>query len=113
MPVEAPKLLVDVVTTGSVEKWIVVVDVRAAYLRQLLPAALENLHMAQLRDIERYKQQQEVAGKGTGAGVEEGEEVYLKRQRRHVLDVGLSQQRWTVKEVKQSGVIVLEDGKGK
>ncbi|CAI7898902.1 unnamed protein product, partial [Closterium sp. NIES-54] len=89
MPVGAPKLLLYVVTTGSAEKWVEVADARAAYLRPLLPAAVENLHVAQLRDIERYKQRQEAGGKGARAG------------------------RWTVKEVKQSRVIVLEDGKGK
>ncbi|CAI7861372.1 unnamed protein product [Closterium sp. NIES-53] len=113
MPVGAPKLLLDVVTTGSSEKWVAVADARAAYLRHLLPAAMENLHVAQLRDIERYKQRQEAGGKGARAGVQEEEEVYLRRQQKHALDVGLSQQRWTVKEVKPSGVINLEDGKGK
>ncbi|CAI7740930.1 unnamed protein product [Closterium sp. NIES-54] len=64
MPVGAPRLLVDVVTTGPAEKWVAVADARAAYLRQLLPAVMENMHVAQLRDIERYKQRQEIAGKG-------------------------------------------------
>ncbi|CAI5476226.1 unnamed protein product [Closterium sp. Yama58-4] len=103
LPVGAPKLLVDVITTGSPEKWVAVADARAAYLRHLLSAALENLHVAQLRDIERYKRRQEANGKGAAVGVQEEDEVYIRRQRKHALDVGLSQQRWTVKEVRPRG----------
>ncbi|CAI7818152.1 unnamed protein product [Closterium sp. NIES-54] len=90
MPVGAPRLLLDVVTTCSAEKWVAVTDAQAAYLRHFLPATMENLHVAQLRDIERYKQRQEAGGKGARVGVQEEEEVYLRRQRKHALDVGLS-----------------------
>ncbi|CAI7892338.1 unnamed protein product [Closterium sp. NIES-53] len=78
-----------------------------------MPAALENLHTAQLRDARRYEQrQQQGAGGRPRKGVSQGQEVYLKRAKQDTLDVGVSTERWRVKEVRPSGVLVLENDKG-
>ncbi|CAI5483011.1 unnamed protein product [Closterium sp. Yama58-4] len=99
--------------TNTVEKWVALADARAKYLKKLLPAAMESLKVAQLRDIHRYKQRQLDKMAGKQAAVEEGQAVYVRRAKRDGLDVGVSQQRWEVKEVRESGVLVLEDATGK
>ncbi|CAI5474942.1 unnamed protein product [Closterium sp. Yama58-4] len=88
-------------------------DARAKYLKKLLPAAMESLKVAQLRDIHRYKQRQVNKMTGKQTAVEEGQAVYVRRAKRDGLDVVVSQQRWEVKEVRESGVLVLEDATGK
>ncbi|CAI7839470.1 unnamed protein product, partial [Closterium sp. NIES-53] len=113
LPVGAPKVLTDSVSAGTAEKWVALADARAVYLRRMLPAALESLKVAQLRDIPRYKQQQLARMQGQDPAVEEGGEVYVRRAKRDGLDLGVSQQRWTVKEVRDSGVLVLEGENGK
>ncbi|CAI7771200.1 unnamed protein product [Closterium sp. NIES-53] len=103
LPVGAPKVLTDSVSAGTAEKWVALADARAVYLRQMLPAALESLKVAQLRDIHRYKQRQLATMQGRDPAVEEGGEVCVRRAKRDGLDLGVSQQRWTVKEVRDSG----------
>ncbi|CAI7748284.1 unnamed protein product [Closterium sp. NIES-54] len=79
----------------------------------MMPAALENLHTAQLRDARRYEQrQQQGAGERPRKGVSQGQEVYLKRAKQDTLDIGVASERWRVKEVRPSGVLVLENDKG-
>ncbi|CAI5481973.1 unnamed protein product [Closterium sp. Yama58-4] len=112
LPVGAPRVLTDVVTAGTAEKWAALAAVRGEYLRRLLPAALESLHVAQLRDIHRYRQRQEQRAGGAPAALQQGQEVYIRRPKKDGLDVGLSQQRWTLKEVRESGVLVLESEAG-
>ncbi|CAI7779207.1 unnamed protein product [Closterium sp. NIES-54] len=85
---------------------------RARYMREMLPAALENLHTAQLRDAHRYEQRQQQGGRKAKPAVMEGQEVYLRRAKGDTLDVGLGTERWKVKEVRGSGVLVLENEKG-
>ncbi|CAI5495477.1 unnamed protein product [Closterium sp. Naga37s-1] len=51
-------------------------------------------------------------GKGKGKPVESGTEVYIRKTRKDTLDIGLSAERWVVKEVKPSGVLVLESEEG-
>ncbi|CAI7758131.1 unnamed protein product [Closterium sp. NIES-53] len=113
LPVGAPKVLTDSVSARTAEKWVALADAWAVYLRQMLPAALESLKVAQLRDIHRYKQRQLATMQGRDPAVEEGEEVYVRRAKRDGLDLGVSQQRWTVKEVRDSGVLVLKGENGK
>ncbi|CAI7921246.1 unnamed protein product [Closterium sp. NIES-54] len=113
MPVDAPKLLTETVTAGAEEKWVAVAEDREKYLRDLLPPALENLHVAQLRDAQRYKQRGENACRRRQPSVEPGAEVYMKQAHKDMLDVGLATEMWRVKEVKESGVIVLENDKGR
>ncbi|CAI7899682.1 unnamed protein product [Closterium sp. NIES-53] len=113
LPVGAPKVLTDSVLAGTAEKRVALTDARAVYLRQMLPAALESLKVAQLRDIHRYKQRQLAMMQGRDPAVEEGGEVYVRRAKRDGLDLGVSQQRWTVKELQDSGVLVLEGENGK
>ncbi|CAI7889573.1 unnamed protein product [Closterium sp. NIES-54] len=48
LPVGAPKVLTDSVSAGTAERWVALADARAVYLRQMLPAALESLKVAQL-----------------------------------------------------------------
>ncbi|CAI7789387.1 unnamed protein product, partial [Closterium sp. NIES-54] len=74
LPVGAPKVLTDSVSAGTAEKWVALADARAVYLRQMLPAALESLKVAQLRDIHRYKQRQLATMQGRDPAVEEGGE---------------------------------------
>ncbi|CAI7837211.1 unnamed protein product [Closterium sp. NIES-53] len=78
----------------------------------MLPAALENLHTAQLRDAHRYEQRQQQGGGKSKPAVTEGQEVYLHTARKDTLDVGLGTKRWKVKEVRGSGVLVLGNEKG-
>ncbi|CAI5479311.1 unnamed protein product [Closterium sp. Yama58-4] len=113
LPVNTPKVLTGIVKAGSPEKWAVLADCRARYLKKIMPAALENLHTAQLRDAKRYQQRQLQTGKGISKGVESGTEVYIRKAKKDTLDVGLSVERWVVKEVKPSGVLVLETEEGK
>ncbi|CAI6004936.1 unnamed protein product [Closterium sp. NIES-64] len=112
LPVGAPRGLTDVVTAGTAEKWAALAAVRGEYLRRLLPAALESLHVAQLRDIHRYRQRQEQRASGAPQALQQGQEVYIRRPKKDGLDVGLSHQRWTVNEVRESGVLVLESEAG-
>ncbi|CAI5959363.1 unnamed protein product [Closterium sp. NIES-64] len=113
LPVGAPKVLTESVSAGTADKWVALSDTRATYLRKMLPAVMESLKVAQLRDIHRYKQRQLAQLQGREQPVEEGCEVYVQRAKRDGLDVGVSQQRWTVKEVRDSGVLMLEGEKGK
>ncbi|CAI5468770.1 unnamed protein product [Closterium sp. Yama58-4] len=108
LPVNSPKVLTDVVKAGTAENWAALADCRTRYLKKLMPAALENLHTAQLRDAKRYQQRQLQVGKGKGKPVEDGTEVYIRKAKKDMLDVGVSEERWVVKEVKPSGVLVLE-----
>ncbi|CAI7754674.1 unnamed protein product, partial [Closterium sp. NIES-53] len=79
----------------------------------MTPAALENLYTAQLRDARRYEQrQQQGVGERPRKGVSQGQEVYLKRAKQDTLDVGVGSKRWRVKEVRPSGILVLENDKG-
>ncbi|CAI7801103.1 unnamed protein product [Closterium sp. NIES-53] len=110
--IDAPKLLSDTVIVGSEERWVVVAEAQAKYLRELLPAALENLHMAQLRDVQRYRQRGAEKGEKGNRVIQARGEVYLKQARKDLLDIGLTTARWRVKEVKDSGVIVLVSEKG-
>ncbi|CAI7757775.1 unnamed protein product [Closterium sp. NIES-53] len=77
-----------------------------------MPAALENLHTAQLRDARRYEQRQHKGEGRTAKDVCKRQEVYLKRAKQDTLDVGLGTIRWRVKEVRPSGVLVLENDTG-
>ncbi|CAI7834035.1 unnamed protein product [Closterium sp. NIES-53] len=112
LPVGAPQVLTDTVTAGTIKNWVALSDVRARYMRFMMPAALENLHTAQLRDARRYEQRQRKGEGKVQKGVCEGQEVYLKRAKQDTLDVGLGTVRWRVKEVRPSGVLVLENEKG-
>ncbi|CAI7785765.1 unnamed protein product [Closterium sp. NIES-54] len=112
LPVGAPRVLTEVVTVGTPKKWAALAVARGNYLRQLLPAALENLRVAQLRDIHRYRQRQEQRARGAPVAQTQGQEVYVRRPTRDGLDVGLSQQRWKVQEVRESDVLVLESEAG-
>ncbi|CAI5474225.1 unnamed protein product [Closterium sp. Yama58-4] len=112
LPIDAPRVLTDVVTMSSDEAWVGLAEARARYLREMLPAALENLQVAQLRDAQRYKKRRERQAVQKGAPLGIGEEVYVKKARQDMLDIGLSTERWRVKEVKDSGVVVLVGDKG-
>ncbi|CAI7729961.1 unnamed protein product [Closterium sp. NIES-54] len=84
LPDNAPKVLTNVVTARTAENWAALADCRAKYLKKLMPAALENLHTAQLRDAKRYQQRQLQVGKGKGKAVEDGTEVYIREgEERH------------------------------
>ncbi|CAI5955588.1 unnamed protein product [Closterium sp. NIES-64] len=92
------------VTAGTIENWVALSEARARYLRVMMPAALENLHTAQLRDARRCKErQQQGAGGRAKKGVSQGQEVYLKRAKQDTLDVAVGSERWRVKEVRPSG----------
>ncbi|CAI7905126.1 unnamed protein product [Closterium sp. NIES-54] len=54
LPVGAPRVLTDTVTAGTIDNWVALSEARAKYLRVVMPAALENLHTAQLRDARHY-----------------------------------------------------------
>ncbi|CAI7837290.1 unnamed protein product, partial [Closterium sp. NIES-53] len=112
LPVGAPKVLTDVVRVTGADQWVALAEARARYMREMLPAALENLHTAQLRDAHRYEQRQQQGGRKAKPAVMEGQEVYLRRAKGDTLDVGLGTERWKVKEVRGSGVLVLENEKG-
>ncbi|CAI5473541.1 unnamed protein product [Closterium sp. Yama58-4] len=112
LPVGAPRVLTDTVTAGTIKNWVALSEVRARYMRYMMPAALENLHTAQLRDARRYEQRQRKGDGRVTRGVSEGQEVYLKRAKQDTLDVGLGTVRWKVKEVRPSGVLVLENDTG-
>ncbi|CAI7750144.1 unnamed protein product [Closterium sp. NIES-53] len=111
-PINAPKLLSDTVTAETEDKWVAVVEARAKYMREQLPAALENLHVAQRRDVQRYRQRGAGQPRKGTREVQAGGEVYLKKVKKDLLDIGLATARWRVKEVKDSGVIVLVSDKG-
>ncbi|CAI7826415.1 unnamed protein product [Closterium sp. NIES-53] len=87
-------------------------EARARCLRELLPAALENLHVAQLRDAQRYKKRGERQDGKKDQTLGVGEEVYLRQAKHDLMDLGLSTERWKVKEVKDSGVVVLMSAQG-
>ncbi|CAI7864533.1 unnamed protein product [Closterium sp. NIES-54] len=113
LPVGAARVLTYTVTSGTIENWVALSEARARYLRVMMPAALENLHTAQLRDARRYEQRQhQGVGGRPRKGVSQGQEVYLKRAKQDTLDVGVGTERWRVKEVRPSGVLVLENDKG-
>ncbi|CAI7739935.1 unnamed protein product [Closterium sp. NIES-54] len=112
LPVGAPRVLTDTVSVEGAEKWVALAEARARYMREMLPAALENLHTAQLRDARRYEQRQQQGGRKSKAAAAEGQEVYLRRARKDTLDVGLGTERWKVKEIRGLGVLVLENEKG-
>ncbi|CAI7842100.1 unnamed protein product, partial [Closterium sp. NIES-53] len=113
LPVDAPKLLSVAVEADEPGLWAEVAQKRAQYLRELTPAALDNLHVAQLRDARRYQQHKE-EGKGKQReDIAAGQEVYLRKAKRDTLDLAVGPERWKVKEVRESGVLVLEDQRGK
>ncbi|CAI7864126.1 unnamed protein product [Closterium sp. NIES-54] len=113
LPVDAPKLLSVAVEADEPGLWAEVAQKRARYLRELTPAALDNLHVAQLRDARRYQQRKE-EGKGKQReDIAAGQEVYLRKAKRDTLDLAVGPERWKVKEVRESGVLVLEDQRGK
>ncbi|CAI7795327.1 unnamed protein product [Closterium sp. NIES-53] len=113
LPVGATRVLTDTVMAGTIENWVALSEARARYLRVMMPAALENLHIAQLRDAWCYEHwQQQGAGGRAKKGVSQGQEVYLKRAKQDTLDVGVGSERWRVREVRPSGVLVLENEKG-
>ncbi|CAI7777910.1 unnamed protein product [Closterium sp. NIES-53] len=112
LPVGAPKVLTDVVRVTGADQWVALAEARPRYMREMLPAALENLHTAQLRDAHRYEQRQQQGGRKAKPAVMEGQEVYLRRAKGDTLDMGLGTERWKVKEVRGSRVLVLENEKG-
>ncbi|CAI7889458.1 unnamed protein product [Closterium sp. NIES-53] len=113
LPVGAPWVLTDTVTAGTINNWVALSEARAKYLRVVMPAALENLHTAQLRDARRYEQwQQQGLGGTVKKGVSQGQEVYLKRAKQDTLDVGVGTGRCRVREVRPSGILVLENKRG-
>ncbi|CAI7860962.1 unnamed protein product [Closterium sp. NIES-53] len=113
LPMGAPRVLADTVSAGTIENWVALSEARARYLKVMMPTALENLQTAQLRDARRYKQQQQQGSGGkTLKGVTKGQKVYLKRAKQDTLDVGVGTERWRVREVRPSGILVLENERG-
>ncbi|CAI7840424.1 unnamed protein product [Closterium sp. NIES-53] len=112
LPVGAPQVLTDPVSMQGAKKWVALAEARARYMKEMLPAALENLHTAQLRDALRYQQRQQKGGGKGKEAVAEGQEVYLKRAKQDTLDVGLGTVKWKVRAVRDSGVLKLENEKG-
>ncbi|CAI7752062.1 unnamed protein product [Closterium sp. NIES-54] len=55
LPVDAPKLLSATVDADEPHLWAELARKRATYLKELTPAALDNLHVPQLRDARRYQ----------------------------------------------------------
>ncbi|GJP34392.1 hypothetical protein CLOM_g18839 [Closterium sp. NIES-68] len=115
LPVDAPRIMVEPMATDDPRQWAAVAAARASYLRSVLPAALENLEVAQLRDARRYNQRQQGTkeGRGRPQTLQVGDEVYLREQRRDMLECGLSRERWEVVKVKDSEVLDLRDSKGR
>ncbi|CAI5994784.1 unnamed protein product [Closterium sp. NIES-64] len=112
LPVDAPKLLSAVIEADEPNLWAELAYKRAKYLKELTPAALDNLHVAQLRDARRYQQRKASGVGGREDKVEAGQEVYLRKAKRDTLDLAVGSERWKVKEIRGSGVLVLEDIRG-
>ncbi|CAI7733508.1 unnamed protein product [Closterium sp. NIES-54] len=115
LPVGAPKILREAVGDEDPSTWAAVAAARAKYLWSVMPAALENLEVAQMRDARRYSQRRQ-GGRGVvgkDRGVQAGDEVYLRERRRDTLECGLSKTKWKVRELRESGVVILEDSQGK
>ncbi|CAI7820326.1 unnamed protein product, partial [Closterium sp. NIES-54] len=110
--VDAPKLLSAVIEADEPNLWAELAYKRAKYLKELTPAALDNLHVAQLRDARRYQQRKASGVGGREDKVEAGQEVYLRKAKRDTLDLAVGSERWKVKEIRGSGVLVLEDIRG-
>ncbi|CAI7732521.1 unnamed protein product [Closterium sp. NIES-53] len=109
LPVGATRVLTDTVTAGTIDNWVALSEATAKYLPVMMPAPLENLHTAQLRDARRYEQrQQQGAGERARKGVSQGQRVYLRQAKEDTLDVGVGTERWRVREVRPSGILVLE-----
>ncbi|GJP45102.1 hypothetical protein CLOM_g4494 [Closterium sp. NIES-68] len=107
--------MVQSVSTDDPRTWAAVAARCASYLRSVLPAALENLEVAQLRDARCYRQRKEGVGGGPRHGTELqiGDEVYLKEPRHNTLECGLSKQRWVVRRKEESGVLTLQNAPGR
>ncbi|GJP40764.1 hypothetical protein CLOM_g417, partial [Closterium sp. NIES-68] len=112
LPVDVPKLLTERMNEESPEAWAAAARRRGEYLKELMPAALENLHTAQLRDARRYQQRRGQVTGGTSSNVTVGREVYLRKARKDTLELSVGSERWRVKEIRSSGVLVLENVKG-
>ncbi|CAI7884263.1 unnamed protein product [Closterium sp. NIES-54] len=113
LPVDAPKLLSAIIEAADEPNlWAELAHKRAKYLKELTPAALDNLHVAQLWDARRHQQRKTTGMGGKGEKVETGQEVYLWKAKRDTLDLAVGTECWKVKEVRGSGVLVLEDVRG-
>ncbi|CAI7846728.1 unnamed protein product [Closterium sp. NIES-54] len=112
LPVDAPKLLSVIIEVDEPNLWAELACKRARYLKELTPSALDNLHVAQLRDARRYQQRKAAGMGGKGEKVEAGQEDYLSKVKRDTLDLAVGAERWKVKEIRGSGILVLEDIRG-
>ncbi|CAI7794503.1 unnamed protein product [Closterium sp. NIES-53] len=113
LPVDAPKLLSVTVDVNEPGLWAEVAQKRARYLRELTQEALDNLHVAQLRDARGYQQRKEEGNGKKRKAIAAGQEVYPRKAKRDTLDLAVGPERWKVKEVRGSGVLVLGDQQGK
>ncbi|CAI7917140.1 unnamed protein product [Closterium sp. NIES-53] len=103
---------------GSVDNWVALAGLRAKYLKGgILPAALDSVDTAEMWGARRYEQRQRRGGgAGTDKRTQAGQEVYVRGSkgiREGTLNVGFfGTERWRVKEVRMSGVLVLEKERG-
>ncbi|CAI7806367.1 unnamed protein product [Closterium sp. NIES-53] len=104
VPIDAPKLLYAIIEADEPNLWAKLAHKRAKYLKELTRAALNNLHVAQLRDTSRYQQRKAAGMGGKGDKVVAGQEVYLRKAKHDTLDLAVGTERWKVKEVRDSGV---------
>lgn len=93
--------------------WVDVIAERAALFRRIMPMAMANLQIAQHRDSLRYAHSHSGSYRPKPRKFEIGDFVYLQRQVQDTLEPTTARLILRVKEVRPSGVLVLEGADGR
>jgi hypothetical protein len=92
--------------------WAEVLQDRAEYFQRAMPMAMENLAIAQHRDIVRYARIRSGAYRPQLRRFKVGDYVYLQREAPTTLDVRAGRTILRVKAILPSGVLLLEGKDG-
>ena len=115
LPVGSPRELSAALPESTATDWVKAAKLKAQLFRTIMPTALGNLQAAQERDSRRHQMrrnkivQDQTSGRGA---LQTGEWVYIRRPAQNTLDVSVSDERWQVQEMRQSGVVRLRSRTG-
>eukprot|EP00897_Mesotaenium_endlicherianum_P002142 jgi/Mesen1/1956/ME000147S01049 len=86
---------------------------RRALCERMMPAALDNLRIAQKRDTQRYARTRDGSYRLQMTQIQEGDFVYRKRQTKTTIDTSSGAVISRVKHAFDNGVLELEGSDGK
>ena len=115
LPIGSPRELSAALPEVSCTDWARAAKLKAQLFRTIMPTALGNLQAAQERDSRRHQMRRNKlapARDTSKARLRVGEWVYVKRPAQDTLDVGVSAEKWQVKEIRQSGVVRVRTSTG-